>query len=85
MTIPQTIPPIACTVLCAAVLMILVLRHVSLDLVDQRTHSAAHQAANAAVIADAATHCPAGTRITIFENGKKICITEGKRTLRGVK
>lgn len=74
MTIPQTIPPLAAVILCASALMILVLRHVSLDLVDQRAHSAAHKAA----IAE--PECPAGTRITIIENGKKTCITEIRRT-----
>lgn len=68
MTMPQTIPPIVCMILCATVMMILALRHVTLDLVDHRLHHAQHAAIE--------PQCPDGTRITIIEDGKKTCLIE---------
>lgn len=50
-----------------------------------RTHQAEHVAITNTMIAEAATHCPQGTRITIYQDGKKTCISEVKRTLRGSK
>lgn len=77
MTIPQTIPPIAIVILCAAVAMILTLRHVSLDLVDHRTHGAAH----AAEIAEAQFKCPEGVKQShLTPDGKLICVFDTART-----
>ena len=71
---PESIPAIAWILLLGAVISIISLFHVSNSLIDHRTHKAAHKAA----IAE--PECPAGTRITIIEGGRKICLTHHVRT-----
>lgn len=74
MNMPESIPAIAWVLLLGAVMSIIALFHVSNSLIDHKTHKAAHKAA----ISE--PECPAGTRITIIEGGRKTCLTHHVRT-----
>lgn len=74
MSMPEFVPAVAWVLLLGVVMFIVSLFHVSNNLIDHGTHKAAHKAA----IAE--PECPAGTRITIIEGGKKTCLTHHVRT-----
>lgn len=74
MDMPESIPAISWVLLLGVVVSIASLFHVSNSLIDHGTHKAAHKAA----IAE--PECPAGTRITIIEGGKKTCLMHNVRT-----
>lgn len=75
MIMPNVLSPIICTMICGALIAFGVLAHVSTNL-DAASHHAAHQSIVGRAIAEAREDCPAGTRITVIENGKKTCLIE---------
>ncbi|MEK6707886.1 MAG: hypothetical protein AAB241_03345 [Pseudomonadota bacterium] len=74
MNMPESTPAIPWVLLLGVAMSIISLFHLSNSLIDYRTHKAAHKAAVAE------PECPAGTRITIIEGGKKTCLTHHVRT-----
>lgn len=76
---PSRLEPVPYLVVIGLVLAFGAISFVSNVMTDKQ-HKAQHQAINASIIAEAATHCAPGTRITIIEGNRKTCITELKRT-----
>jgi hypothetical protein len=74
MNIPESTPAIPWLLLLGIAMSIISLFHLSNSLIDYRTNKAAHK------VAIAEPECPAGTRITIIEGGKKTCLTHHVRT-----
>ena len=76
MTMPDTLSPVICTTICAALISLGVLAHVSTHL-DAAAHHIAHQTA----IAEAQFKCPAGVKQShLTPDGKLTCVFDTERT-----